>query len=411
MKIESFTVHGLFKSREPIILDLKDKNIYVLSGKNGAGKTTTLKLMWYIISGNLEKALIEVPFSKATLETDVYIFEVLVTNEKDQPFTTILKYKDLSKIDSKVADINPDDVDPQIRHILTKFTGSSFFLPTFRNIEGGFTTEKYDIKHELFKTLLLNNSQSANESIDLTQNLQSLSIKLSNNHHKFITSVSSSAINDILISKYAEVMSKTQPFQTKKKELSDKLISSFVFTPDGKINSYTDQEVVQELRENLNELESQIDSIKRPIKRFHESTKFFLKQYKFHFTKQVQFSLASEENVDKNSLGLSLSQLLGLEENITKEDVYDLSLLSAGEKQILMFISYNALYDNAIFFVDEPEISLHADWQRILFRILMKQNPTNQFIITTQSPFIYSKYSKNEICIDPNLDRGDFETE
>lgn len=68
MKIESFTVEGLFKSREPIILDLTDKNIYVLSGKNGAGKTTTLKLMWYIISGNLEKALIEVPFYKATLE-------------------------------------------------------------------------------------------------------------------------------------------------------------------------------------------------------------------------------------------------------------------------------------------------------------------------------------------------------
>lgn len=410
MKIESFTVEGLFKSREPIILDLKDKNIYVLSGKNGAGKTTTLKLMWYIISGNLEKALIEVPFYKATLETDVYIFEVVVTNEKDNPFSTTLKYKDLEKIDPKVADIDPNEVDTQIRHVLTRFTGSSFFLPTFRNIEGGFTTEKYDIKHELFKTLLLNNSQSPAESIDLTQNFKLLSTKLSNNNHKFITSVSSSAINDILISKYAEVMSKTQPFQAKKKELSDQLISSFVFTSDGmKVNSDTDQELVRELRKNLDELEVQIDSIKRPIKRFHESTKFFLKQYKFHFTKEVQFSLTSEKTVDKRRL--SLAELLGLEESIKKEDLYDLSLLSAGEKQILMFISYNALYDNAIFFIDEPEISLHADWQRILFRILMKQNPTNQFIITTQSPFIYSKYSKNEICIDPNLDRGDFETE
>ena len=219
MKIETFTVEGLFNSRDPISLDLKDKNIYVLSGKNGAGKTTILKLMWYFISGNLEKALIEVPFKKATLETDVYTFEVTVTNEKENPFTTILKYKDLSKIDKKLADINPDDVDTQIRHVLTRFTGKSFFLPTFRNIEGGFTTEKYDIKHELFRTLLLNNSQNTSESIDLTQNFELLSNKLSNNNHKFITSVSSSAINDILISKYAEVMSKTQPFQAKKKEL------------------------------------------------------------------------------------------------------------------------------------------------------------------------------------------------
>lgn len=409
MKIESFTVEGLFKSREPITLDLKDKNIYVLSGKNGAGKTTTLKLMWYIISGNLEKALIEVPFNKATLETDVYILEVVVTNEKDNPFSTTLIYKDLEKIDPQVADIDPNEVDIQIRHVLTRFTGSSFFLPTFRNIEGGFTTEKYNIKHELFKTLLINNGQNSTESIDLTQNFKLLSTKLSNNNHKFITSVSSSAINDILISKYAEVMSKTQPFQAKKKELSDQLISSFVFTPDGmKVTSDTDQELVTELRKNLDELEAQIESIKRPIKRFHESTKFFLKQYKFHFTKEVQFSLTSEKTENKRRL--SLAELLGLEESVKKEDLYDLSLLSAGEKQILMFISYNALYDNTIFFIDEPEISLHADWQRILFRILMKQNPTNQFIITTQSPFIYSKYSKNEICIDPNLDRGDFET-
>lgn len=408
MKIETFTVEGLFNSRDPISLDLKDKNIYVLSGKNGAGKTTILKLMWYFISGNLEKALIEVPFKKATLETDVYTFEVTVTNEKENPFTTILKYKDLSKIDKKLADINPDDVDTQIRHVLTRFTGKSFFLPTFRNIEGGFTTEKYDIKHELFRTLLLNNSQNTSESIDLTQNFELLSNKLSNNNHKFITSVSSSAINDILISKYAEVMSKTQPFQAKKKELSDQLISSFVFTPEGmKISSETDKEIVSELRRNLDELETQIDSIKRPIKRFHESTKFFLKKYKFHFTKDVQFSLVSENAIDKRRL--SISELLGLEDNPPKEDLYDLSLLSAGEKQILMFISYNALYDNAIFFIDEPEISLHADWQRLLFRILMKQNTTNQFIITTQSPFIYSKYSKNEICIDPNLDRGDSE--
>ena len=408
MKIETFTVEGLFNSRDPISLDLKDKNIYVLSGKNGAGKTTILKLMWYFISGNLEKALIEVPFKKATLETDVYTFEVTVTNEKENPFTTILKYKDLSKIDKKLADINPDDVDTQIRHVLTRFTGKSFFLPTFRNIEGGFTTEKYDIKHELFRTLLLNNSQNTSESIDLTQNFELLSNKLSNNNHKFITSVSSSAINGILISKYAEVMSKTQPFQAKKKELSDQLISSFVFTSDGmKISSETDKELVSQLRRNLDELETQIDSIKRPIKRFHESTKFFLKKYKFHFTKDVQFSLVSENAIDKRRL--SISELLGLEDNPPKEDLYDLSLLSAGEKQILMFISYNALYDNAIFFIDEPEISLHADWQRLLFRILMKQNTTNQFIITTQSPFIYSKYSKNEICIDPNLDRGDSE--
>lgn len=132
MKIETFTVEGLFNSRDPISLDLKDKNIYVLSGKNGAGKTTILKLMWYFISGNLEKSINKVPFKKATLETDVYTRTTQFTNEKENPFTTILKkYKDLSKIDKKLADINPDDVDTQIRHVLTRFRGNhSFYQPS-----------------------------------------------------------------------------------------------------------------------------------------------------------------------------------------------------------------------------------------------------------------------------------------
>ncbi|EPK0554834.1 AAA family ATPase, partial [Acinetobacter baumannii] len=89
-----------------------------------------------------------------------------------------------------------------------------------------------------------------------------------------------------------------------------------------------------------------------------------------------------------------------------RQKFQDLNVLSSGEKQILTLISYNSFFDNTIFFIDEPEISLHADWQRILFRILMKQNPTNQFIISTHSPFIYSKYPDKELCIDPKSDRG-----
>ena len=79
--------------------------------------------------------------------------------------------------------------------------------------------------------------------------------------------------------------------------------------------------------------------------------------------------------------------------------------LSAGEKQMLSFICYNAFYKDAIVFIDEPELSLHVDWQRMLFPILMRQQSTNQFIISTHSPFIYSKFPQNEISLD--IDRGD----
>ena len=80
-------------------------------------------------------------------------------------------------------------------------------------------------------------------------------------------------------------------------------------------------------------------------------------------------------------------------------------VLSAGEKQMLSFIAYNGLNKNCIFFIDEPELSLHVDWQRQLFSTLMQQQSTNQFIVATHSPFIYSKYPDKEVMLGP--DRGD----
>tara|TARA_E500000318_G_scaffold1676_9_gene2338 strand:- start:1035 stop:1448 length:414 start_codon:yes stop_codon:yes gene_type:complete len=80
------------------------------------------------------------------------------------------------------------------------------------------------------------------------------------------------------------------------------------------------------------------------------------------------------------------------------------SLLSAGEKQMLSFLCYNAFMSSVPVFIDEPEISLHVDWQRRLFAILLDQNPANQFIIATHSPFIFSKFADREIVL--SSDRG-----
>ena len=74
--------------------------------------------------------------------------------------------------------------------------------------------------------------------------------------------------------------------------------------------------------------------------------------------------------------------------------------LSAGEKQMLSFLCYNAFRRNNAIFIDEPEISLHVDWQRILFPKLLEQGSDNQFIIATHSPFIYAKFADFEHRLD-----------
>lgn len=62
--------------------------------------------------------------------------------------------------------------------------------------------------------------------------------------------------------------------------------------------------------------------------------------------------------------------------------------LSSGEKQLLIILIHCLIMGGVenIVFWDEPEISLHIDWQRVLIRKARELNPNGQFIIATHSP-------------------------
>ncbi len=69
----------------------------------------------------------------------------------------------------------------------------------------------------------------------------------------------------------------------------------------------------------------------------------------------------------------------------TPLSVYD---LSSGEKQMLLILLKSLLQDNkpSIYLLDEPEISLHPDWQENLIDNIRLLNPTVLLIIATHSP-------------------------
>jgi predicted ATP-dependent endonuclease of OLD family len=64
--------------------------------------------------------------------------------------------------------------------------------------------------------------------------------------------------------------------------------------------------------------------------------------------------------------------------------------LSSGEKQMLVILTTVLVQDNkpSILFMDEPEISLHLDWQRKLIQYIKELNPNVQIILATHSPGI-----------------------
>ena len=64
--------------------------------------------------------------------------------------------------------------------------------------------------------------------------------------------------------------------------------------------------------------------------------------------------------------------------------------LSSGEKQMLAILLTVLVEDDQpyVLFMDEPEVSLHIEWQKRLIDLCIELNPNVQIILTTHSPAV-----------------------
>lgn len=62
--------------------------------------------------------------------------------------------------------------------------------------------------------------------------------------------------------------------------------------------------------------------------------------------------------------------------------------LSSGEKQMLVILLTVLVQDKqpCVLLMDEPEVSLHVEWQQRIIEIIREMNPNAQLILTTHSP-------------------------
>ena len=64
--------------------------------------------------------------------------------------------------------------------------------------------------------------------------------------------------------------------------------------------------------------------------------------------------------------------------------------LSSGEKQMLAILLTVLVQDSRSYalFMDEPEVSMHIEWQKRLISLILSLNPNVQIILTTHSPAV-----------------------
>ncbi|MBR2507292.1 MAG: ATP-binding protein [Bacilli bacterium] len=368
--IKSFLVEGLNGSKNYNLNFHKDLNI--LTGRNGSGKTTLLKLLWYLTSPLRTNVLFEVNFKRAKVVTDKYSLEIERDEKKDEFQISRWKYSiegaapsrhEIRLTMDRFHRMDYEKIE-NLNNKLLDVGDDSLFFPTFRRIEGGYGTSM-----RRYRSYYGGIRYGGREENSLSEAMEEFAKSLSDSKHKLVASISTNDIVEFLMSEYNSVTEETKrlyvEFSKRVKEtLTNKSTSS--------------SSLLKKLKGSLLEVEKEADGLMRPFK--------------------ILSDLVSEVFIDK---GIKVAPSLSLGE---AKSVLNSEALSAGEKQMFSFLSYNAFVRNNIIFIDEPELSLHVDWQRMLFSKLLEQETSNQFIVTTHSPFIYTRYPDKEFFLDS--DRG-----
>ncbi len=343
------------------------RDLNLITGVNGSGKTTLLKLLWYIISGNIERIVPEIEFRKihlATSEYDIYL-------ESDKKSVT---WKFISKDVSEGSTFDPS-MDypglqgPEMANQLVLLSGqSSVYFPTFRRIEGGYSmTNTRRVRRRVRSGELVTEMV---EHDDFQNQFDELAGRISVQNHRFVCSISTHDIVHLLTARYAKA---SEALNESYRILSTSIISTI---EGAKAEIGSDREKAYSL---LTSIQSQADDV-------NKKRETLLRPFTVLSALTAQIFRHKGIKVRSVTLGESV-------------DAIDSGVLSAGEKQMLSFLCYNSFYENSPVFIDEPELSLHPDWQRRLFPTLLGQQASNQFIVATHSPFIYSKYQDKEISI------------
>ena len=376
--IEKFEIIGLFGDRNIHIDFQQNENIKILVGENGTGKTHILNILYYILSGKLAK-LLDIKFETIILKIKGMDKVTLNKRNIDIYFNT-KKYSDINeKIDFFLSNIES-----------LKKSLSIIYLPTYRRVEADLEklglfdlVEEFDKQvednfiqfgmddtHKYINSLLDEIKSSSligfNEmSGDIINNLIDSRIDNDNNYDETIENI------DIL----KIVLSRSNVSHESIKIIIDKVEKKDIY------HSYN-QPLFLYLNRLIKVYEKQKDKDEL-IKKFRDTCNKYLVDKNFFY--------------NENSVDLYLKN----EKNSSK---LNLNSLSSGEKQLVSIFAriYLACEEYFILFIDEPEISMSMEWQKMILSDILDSKKCKLLFTATHSPFIFN--DEKEELINSTID-------
>lgn len=437
MIIKNFSAEGVFGYLNFNIDFHPDINFLV--GWNGSGKTTALKLINALTTPNL-KDLIQIPFDSVQIETvvkgkTIKIFSKNMKNHKTLSITGVKESLILPKAENNEFEFLTrnkeksesifDDIlrsnweNPVIRTLSIMqspiFLGLERKLDETRTIKGDYYFEREMILHSgkraFSKNKIINGSLGAS--------LMEMEIKIQDSYKK-LRELESEQIenlrNSILLSSFTyndlpedmdihfdrqalqlerqaeikETLAKIAQGDTKLMLAVDvfferltKLFHKIRVTTARGSDELIAESVEWMMNRNqitrIKEIVSIIDKHKSKVDELFKPILDFLNTVN-------EFYQESEKKIEIDTVG----QLLVVRPNGTKCTIEG---LSSGERQLLVIFAHVYFYSaqkerQMAFIIDEPEVSLHIEWQERFAKKLFEVNKSTQFILATHSPEI-----------------------
>lgn len=414
--LKKVTIEG-FWGKYVINTELNE-NVNIFIGKNGTGKTTFINLIEAVISVNVEK-LYNYQFTSIILQ---------VVNKKSAKKITVTK----------------TELDPQFKEITYQIASKKYRIPIISNrdlknfsstnnrIGSRFIRETFEIKNEVKKIfnlsflsvsrekmiseiLIERNNTEVYNAIDnrldqLMSDLTSYQLQLETEANKLSKKFQENVLRNMLFNEEFDFIDINKPFEININEISKGLSKAY------DVLGILDENITSVIEKHTSAIKKSADKINSSLEISEEKISIYANDVTpltlLRRTKKI-IALSTELDKNKKSIFEKLDNYINLLNdfheskyfslgesnkgtiNITKDNNSILpSELSSGEKQLLILLTETLLQrgQQTIFIADEPELSLHIEWQRKIISSIQELNSNSQIILATHSPEIVGKY-------------------
>jgi ABC-type cobalamin/Fe3+-siderophores transport system ATPase subunit len=414
----------------------------ILFGKNGTGKTTLLHILANVIECDIER-FCHLHFN--TISIDTYEGANITLVKEDGADRRSKIFVSVNGISAGLVTLETGTI-PSITELLRENLGRRpVYLPAFRSVLEAITRERYRSlrvsEHELRKTEIqkvidrekqssrLRRTHFAGFGIDQRELVAYKTILCREWFGHFVpivrypslVEVSEQIISEIQDAEIEISGTDRQAF----KDVFYKVLSS-IYSPEVSVNEEPildlltriedglvklerrrleepqAQTIITEITENNQEnrkdqvlLGSILKVLNEAIEIRNEAHENAFRQLRIFENSVNKFLSDKRLNIDFVIKGQRSSQSSNLRLiDLGNEKPAGLSILSSGERQVLtmLFSATHMSISDGVLLIDEPELSLHVDWQRIIIQELMKQAGNRQIIACTHSPEVAADY-------------------